>query len=252
MTKKLGIIQSRGLGDIIIALPIADHYRRRGWTVYWPVCEPWVEQLSAVAPWVNWVPIRPDPGPFFYDVPLERLRNLKMDEILPLYQALTGHPEFSSEPWFQHTSFDQYKYIRSGVPFLDKWRLAECLQRHPDREQRLYDQIIGQDPRPYVVTHLTSSEQTVRVPADLIPPEYRIIPVTEQGWLFDWLKIVEGAEALVMTDSSLANLVDQLQIPVEKYFIPQHHIGLTPVQGCDWQWLPNPDLKRSATIFGVA
>jgi len=246
---RLGIIQSRGMGDIIIALPIAHHYHKQGWDIYWPVCEPWRAQLSAVAPWVNWVSIQADSGAFFYDTPMQRLKNLKMDEILPLYQALTGHPEFTSQPWFQHTSFDQYKYIRAGVPFKNKWLLRDCITRDLDREQQLFDRVNPQGP--YVLTHLTSSEQTVRLPEGLIPPEYQVIAVTEEGWLFDWLTLVERAEALIMTDSSLANLVDQLEIPVEKYFIPQHHIGLTPVHGSDWQWIANPDLKRSATIFQV-
>lgn len=251
MTKKLGIIQSRGLGDIIIALPIADYYREEGWQIYWPVCQPWIEQLEAWAPWIKWIPLTPDHGAFFYDTPLQRLQNLGCEEVLSLYQALTGHPEFSREPYFQHTSFDQYKYLRAGVPFERKWRLSQCITRQTQREQALYDRIYNLDPRPYVLTHLRSSEQTVRIPDTLIPQEYRVIPVTDEGWLGDWLLLCERAEALVMTDSSLANLVDQLGIPTEKYFIPQHHIGLTPVHLGNWQWLANPDLKRSATIFGV-
>ena len=34
MAKKLGLIQTRGLGDIIISIPIAHHYHRQGWEVY--------------------------------------------------------------------------------------------------------------------------------------------------------------------------------------------------------------------------
>ena len=248
-TRKLGIIQSRGLGDIIIALPIAHHYHQQGYQILWPITDTWVEQMTAAAPWVKWIPLTADHGAFFYDTPMERLRNFQCDEILCLYQALSGHPEFTNEPWFQHTSFDQYKYIRAGVPFINKWRLNECITRDSQRESALYDKIIGDDSTPYVVTHLTSSEQTVAYDPEIIPEGWRTIAITTEGYLFDWLKIIESAEAVIMTDSSAANLVDQLQIPVDRYFIPQHHIGLTPVQGMDWTWLPNPQLKKSALIF---
>lgn len=251
--QKLGIIQSRGLGDIIIALPIARWYADRGHSIYWPVDQQWAEQLDAAASWVNWIPLPVDArGSYFYQTPWQLLTELGCDEILPLYQALTGHPEFSQEPWFQHTSFDQYKYIRAGVPFLEKWQLARAIQRDSAREQALYDQIVGTDCSPYVVTHLASSQQTVSFDPAIIPEGWRVINITQQGWLFDWLTIIESAEAVIMTDSSMANLVDQLQIAVDRYFIPQHHIGLTPVQGQHWHWLPNPNLNPAAQIFRAA
>ena len=135
--KKLGIIQSRGLGDLIIALPIAGHYRDQGYDIVWPIVESFVPSMQSLAPWVHWVPIPYDaPGRYFYDVPRERLQNLGVTEIMPLYQHLTGH-DFSQARYFQYTKFDQYKYICSGVPFLHKWQLAQYITRRPEREQAL-------------------------------------------------------------------------------------------------------------------
>jgi hypothetical protein len=248
--KKLGIIQTRGLGDIMIALPIALNYHEQGYHVHWPVVSTWVEQLAAQAPWVKWIPIEPDPGPFFYDTPRERLKNFGCDEIICLYQALTGHPEFTQEPWFQHTAFDQYKYIRAGVAFKDKLRLGECIQRDPQREADLKAKILGTDTSPYIVTHLTSSEQTVRYDPSIIPNGWRVIDITSEGRIFDWLKIIEGAEAVIMTDSVMANLVDGMDIQgPERYFIPQHHIQLSATLLGAWTYLPNPELKPQAQIF---
>lgn len=248
--KKLGIIQTRGLGDIIIALPIALHYHEQGYHVHWPVVDAWVEQLSEVAPWVKWIPIQPDPGPFFYDIPLIRLKNFQCDEIICLYQALTNHPEFSNEPWFQHTAFDQYKYIKAGVAYKDKLRLPECITRNIEREQTLWDKYIGNDSPPYIVTHLSSSEQTVRFDPSIIPEGWMTIPITNEGYIFDWIKIIEGAEAVIMTDSVFANLVDGLDIQgPERYFIPQHHIQLSATLLGNWTYLDNPDLKPHARIF---
>ena len=251
MTKKLGIIQSRGLGDIIIALPIALHYHEQGYHVHWPIVDTWVEQLSAQAPWVKWIPITSDAGPFFYDIPMERLKNFKCDEIICLYQALTGHPEFIDEPWFQHTSFDQYKYIRAGLPFKDKLRLPECITRDTARESTLHDQVIGEDPSPYVVTHLSSSEQTVKYDPQIIPEGWRTIAISNRGRIFDWIKIIEGSEAVIMTDSVFVNLVDGLDIQgPERYFIPQHHIQLSATLLGTWSYIHNPELKPQARLFG--
>lgn len=247
MNKQLGIIQSRGLGDIIIALPIAEHYTREGYEVHWCIAESWVEQMQSVAAYVHWHPVKPDHGAFFYDIPQDIYRKLGITETLCLYNSLTGHPEFMDNPYFQHVSFDQFKYLKAGVAFEKKWNLKNCITRNAAREQALYDSL--EIETPYVMTHLTSSQMTVRIPDDLIPPEYRIIPITDQGYIWDWLTAIERADAIIMTDSVMSNLVDQLNIPVEKYYIPQHHIQLTPVHLSDWIWLDNPDLKPHCKIF---
>lgn len=252
MTKKrMGIIQTRGLGDIIIALPIALHYHQQGYHVHWCVVDTWVEQLSAQVPWIKWIPIEPDSGAFFYDTPMARLKNFGCEDIICLYQALTGHPEFTQEPWFQHTGFDQYKYIKAAVPFKHKLLLPQCITRDPARESVLKSKILNGDvTTPYVITHLTSSEQTVRYDPEIIPDGWRVIPIATQGRIFDWLSVIESAEVIIMTDSVMANLVDGLDLEgPERYFIPQHHIQLTATLLGAWQYLPNPDLKPSAQIF---
>ena len=249
MKKRLGIIQSRGLGDIIIALPIARHYYEQDWDVFWPITESWVEQMTAAAPWVKWIPVTPDPGAFFYDIPMQRLKNFKCDEVIPLYQALTGH-KFHDEVYFQHTKFDQYKYIRADVPFYKKWTLNQCITRDPVREQAMYDQKVT-NPL-YVVTHLDASAGRIEWDSSMVPEGWDVVDITPEGYIFDWLKIIEGAQSIVMTDSCMANLVDQLGLGDDRYFIPIHHIGLTPVQGQLWTWLPNPKLSPSARTIGMS
>jgi len=250
MTKKLGIIQSRGLGDIVLALPIALHYKEQGYEVLWPITDVWVEQMQYYVPWIKWIPLQPDQGAFFYDIPKTLLKNFKCDEIVCLYNSLTGHPEFSQEPWFQHTAFDQYKYIRAGLPFKDKLRLPECITRDPAREQQLYDRIRGADTTPYIVTHLSSSEQTVTYDPEIIPQGWQVIPITQEGHIFDWLKIIEKAEVLIVTDSVFVNLIDGLDLQgPERYFIPQHHIQLSATLLGNWNYLNNPDLKPTARTF---
>jgi hypothetical protein len=85
-----------------------------------------------------------------------------------------------------------------------------------------------------------------------MPEGWMTINITNQGRIFDWLKVIEGSEALIMTDSVFANLVDGMDIQgPERYFIPQHHIQLSATFLGNWQYLHNPELKRQAIIFGA-
>lgn len=235
--KTLGIIQTRGLGDLIIALPIAGHFHEAGYDIVWPILDEFVPSMTALAPWVKWVPVPYDaPGRYFYDVPLERLRNFQCDEILPLYQHLSNH-DFAKEKYFQFTSFDQYKYIRAGVPFLKKWELSKYITRNPKRELELYNKLVQNEN--YVVVHLQGSDHRAAYDPQIIPETWQTIEITQlPGYnLQDWLMILERAQSLVLVDSVYANLVDQLHIGEDRYFIQRSHIGLTPVQGGHWTWL---------------
>lgn len=236
----LGIIQSRGLGDLVIALPIAGHYRDQGWSISWPILENFIPSMQSVAPWVTWIPLTYDPpGRYFYDEPYRILKQQGCDEILPLYQHLTGH-DFAREKYFQYTSFDQYKYIAAGVDFLEKWRLGHYIQRDPSREQALYHKLAPPDGREYAVLHLEGSDHRAKFDLDLIPPDLYQIEITDQHTdvIWDWLTIIDRSSLVVMVDSVFANITDQLGLAKERYFIQRSHIGLTPVHGHNWIWIP--------------
>lgn len=241
MTQKkprLGIIQSRGLGDLVIAIPIAGYYYKLGWDVYWPIDQQFLPHVEHHVPWIHWIPIPVDPqGRYFYDVPMERLKNFKCDEIIPLYQHLTGHP-FSEEKYFQYTGFDQYKYIRADVPFLDKWNLSEYITRDKPAEDDLYDKLVS-NPN-YAVLHLEGSNHTAEFDHTMIPEDWSTIYI-KPGYtpsIFNWLKIIEGAQSVICVDSCIANMIDQMKIDNDLYFIQRSHIGLTPVLNNPWIWLP--------------
>lgn len=252
--KKLGIIQSRGLGDLVIALPIAKWYADQDYEIYWPICEEFVSSMTSVAPWVHWIPVPVDvKGLFFYDVPMERLRNLGVEEAICLYQSLTGHPEFIKRPEFQITGFDQIKYHIAGVPFIKKWTLADCITRNTDREQALYDSVVGSSTDPYVVIHREGSNHTATIDPGWVPEGWRTIEVTPKtDSVFDWLKVLEGAESIITVDSVMSNIVDQMMITdtVDCYFIPRSHIHLTPVLGGNWTVLdPDAETLKKISVF---
>lgn len=246
MSKKLGIIQSRGLGDLIIALPIAKHYKDEGYEILWPVCAEFVSHMQSVCDWVKWIPVPTDPqGKFFYDEPMARLKNFKCDEIICLYQSLTGKPEFAARPYFQIQKFDEYKYTTAGVPFHKKWTLKDCITRNPAREQALYDKLV-RNPN-YCVVHTKGSSYEFTPDLRILPDDWQIIKIEElTDSVFDWLKIIEGAQAAILLDSVMSNLVDQLDIDIDKYWIPRSHIQLTPVLGSQWTIMDCPEDSLAA------
>jgi len=246
---KIGIIQSRGLGDLVIALPIAWEWKKEGKDVLWPICQEFYSHMKDVAPWVQWIPVPTDAkGDFFYKEPEKRLRALKCDDIVCLYQSLNVIPELSRVPWFQIQKFDEFKYTKAGVPFNRKWQLAECITRNTAREQALYDKLVKNEN--YVVYHTVGSSYKCDADLSAVPDDWQRIQITEAtDSVFDWLKIMEGAQALILIDSIFSNLADQLDMDVDKYWIPRSHIHLTPVLGSAWTILDPPEDSLAAKII---
>jgi hypothetical protein len=248
--KPLGIIQTAGLGDIVIALPIARYYFEKGREIFWPIREDFLPSFSRSVPWVRWMGVPTDPQDrHFYEEPVSRLQALGCSDWVCLYQALGGHPELSDVPWFQLQKFDEFKYTRAGVPFSRKWTLGEnCITRFPERERNLA-RAVNPEGQPYVLLHLMGSTFATRVDLGFLPPDLLRIEITEQtDSVFDWLALMEGARALVLIDSVFANLADQLLMAVDKYWVPRSPVFLTPVLGSRWTVLPPPADSLAARI----
>lgn len=249
----LGIIQSRGLGDIVIALPIAREYWTAGYDIFWPILEEFIPHFEHHVDWVKWIPIPyDDQGRFFYDAPLERLTNFKVKDVIPLYQALTGHPEFTQRPEFQITKFDQIKYHIAGVPFLKKWTLNTMVKRDYTREQALKLSLNIEDGEEYVVVHRQGSDFVASIDPAWCG-DYKVIEITNAtDSVFDWLGVLESATAGIFVDSVFSNIMDQwgLTEQVDCYFIPRSHIHLTPVLGGKWTVIdPTPETLKRISIF---
>lgn len=94
----------------------------------------------------------------------------------------------------------------------------------------------------YIVTHLQGSDKRVELDFSGVEAAVQIVNIKEgiTNNVLNWLKVIEGAEALYMLDSCYSNLVDQLGIPVEKTFIRRSKMDLTPVLGADWNYMSPP------------
>ena len=250
MPKKLGLIQSRGIGDIIIALPIAKWYHDRGIEVYWPIDERFLSSFKPAVDYVSFLPFPFKPTlDGFLGEPQRMLKAARCDRVVPLYSFLSNtqpiHPAFSAT-----LKFDEYKYAAAGVPFSEKWNLS--IRRNAQREQAFYDRVVQRDS--YIVVHRQGSDALKQV---AIPPRfsgYQVIEIDERtDCIFDWLLVLEPAKFLLLLDSCFANLVEQLGLPNEKMLVLRSEVRFTPVLRSKWHYYgQSSSLRDWAALTALA
>lgn len=256
---KRGIIQSRGLGDILIALPIARAYYERGEEIVWPICEEFYSSVKDSVTWVTWVPMKADDrGEFFLAQPLKifKYHDVDPNQALYLYHYLNTVPELTDPELFNILKFDQYKYWKSGVPFRQKWTLDRCITRDPAAELSLRSTLGIKPGDRYAVVSMKGSNFQAAVPQGFFDPSVRLISVDDNltDSIFDWLGVIESAEAAVCVDSAVANMIDQLCIEGPKlYWIRRSSWDLTPVLGSQWTIVPtNLPIKEPTRVDPAA
>jgi hypothetical protein len=235
---KIGLIQTRGLGDIIIAVPIAQFFIDAGHDVVWPVDSRFTPSLAAAFPGINFLPvdIQEQGGTtagYFYDHPLSLLKAAKCDQIFCLYSYLTGL-EVNNKKLYKSLKFDEYKYAITGVPFDRKWTLK--ITRDAKKEQVLRNSL--QIKRKHVVVHEQGSDFHIKIqlPPDIIQ-NYDIIHIDQRtDNPFDWIGVIETAEMFIGVDSFFANLVEQLNLCSKKYLFLRSECRFTPVLKNGWMY----------------
>jgi hypothetical protein len=233
MSKKLGMIQSRGIGDIIIALPIAKWYHDRGVEVFWPIDARFLNSFQEAVDYVRFIPFSFQPTiEGFLNGPKKLLRAAGCEQIVVLYSFLSNVPPIHPR-LFASLKFDEFKYAAAGVPFAEKWNLS--LRRNPARETQLYDRLVRDENYIVIQRQGSNASSAAEVPARF--NGCQVIEISEQtDCVFDWLLILERAKFLMLIDSCFANLVDQLGFKNEKMFILRSDVRFTPVLGSGWQY----------------
>jgi hypothetical protein len=234
----IGIIQTRGIGDIVIAAPIAQHYVALGYRVLWPVDSRFLASVQSAFPEIEFIPIDArllgDASyEFFYGEPMRLLQQHDCEFIYSLYSFLSGL-NVVDEKLAKSLKFDEYKYAVAQVPFERKWALK--IARNREREDALREKvgIVG----PYVLLHEEGSnfKLSIELPEDVMQ-RYQVIRV---GMLtdnpFDWLGVIEQASMMVCVDSCFANLAEQLNLCHDKYLMLRSDISATPVFKNGWKF----------------
>ena len=230
---KLGIVQSRGLGDIIIALPIAKHWHDEGFEIHWPIDARFLPSFERAVDYVNFVPFTfTQSFDGFVMDPVRLLKARGCQKVHTLYSYLSSSSV--TDPVLSASlKFDEYKYAVAGVPFVKKWTLE--IRRDAEREEALHARLVRQ--KDYVVTHLIGSDFKCAYTPD---PAYAGLPVinieAQSDSIFDWLKIIENARHLYMVDSCFSNLVEQLNLPTPKTLYLRSDVRFTPVMRNGWKF----------------
>jgi len=246
--RKLGLIQSRGLGDIIIALPIAKYYHDRGWTVLWPIDERFLPSFAAAADYVEFIPFTFTANvEGFLMNPMRLLKGRGCEKIIPLYSYLTN-TSVADATLAASLKFDEYKYAIAGVPFAEKWNLQ--IRRDPAREQQLFDRVVRA--QKYVVRQLEGSNCRLAADDTALGECEQVIdiePLTDN--IFDWILVLERSALLVLIDSCYANLVDQLGLRVRKTFVLRSDVRFTPVLRGEWRVRGANQSQATARAFAA-
>ena len=232
---KIGLIQTRGIGDIIIALPIARYFADQGHTVVWPIYAPHARPFQEAAPYVEFLPLAGEEGDWMLPIPLASLQARGCDRILPLASYIGGHPELLARPDLAEVlRFDQYKYAVAGVPFREKWNLQ--IVRNRAREEALFARVVRE--KDFVVCHLSGSHFRANLDVVAMAGGRQVIEIADlTDNFFDWTLVIERASSRIMIDSCFANLTDQLGIPGHKVFLVRSAAQFTPVLLGDWVYL---------------
>jgi hypothetical protein len=232
---KIGFIQTRGIGDIIIGLPIARHLVDQGHTVVWPIYEPFVPPFQEAAPYVQFLPLAGHEGDWMFPRPLEALKESGCDRIVPLASYIHGAPQLVARPELARVmKFDQYKYAVAGVPFREKWNLR--INRNREREEALFARVVRD--KEFIVCHLTGSRFCANLDVQSMADGRQVIEIADlTDNFFDWIAVIERASLRIMIDSCFSNLTDQLGIPGKKIFLVRSPWEFTPVLLGDWSYL---------------
>lgn len=219
--KRIAIIQPGRLGDLIILAPgVVELQSRLRCEVSWPIFNEYFETFTKAFPSIDFIPVTNDIHTciiFAYDA----IADLQVDKIYDLAATFPGSRATSayleSGEGLGSTTFDEFKYNLLDVDIRAKSRLECLITRDSSREDRLFVDLVG-DASKHVVVGLDYSGGTVKSSVE-IPPEYKQIKVVTGYRIFDWITTLKLADGLVLVDSSMSCLAEQLNLRCPKVLI---------------------------------
>jgi hypothetical protein len=213
--QKIGLLQPGRLGDIVICLPIAKHFYDQGHKVIWPIFHNYINDVTEVIDYVNFVPITNN----VYECVKEAnqifncYRNIKVLDIAATFPGSTCTEEYVKlGDGFGDTSFDRYKYQKSDVPFEEKWNLV--FNRIKEQEDQVYHEVVTD--LDYNIIGTTHSRGKMNIQFE---SKYTNIEINQNYNFFSWYKVLENAKNIVLVDSAMANFVEQTNLPNKKIII---------------------------------
>ena len=230
---KLGIIQPGRLGDLIILLPAAKYLAEKGYKVYWPIFHNYLKMFEEVVDYVNFIPVSNN----VYTCVKESYKALSDNNVELIKDIAATFPDSASTEMYvalgddKIQPFDLFKYNLLNVPIEEKWNFQ--INRNYKEEENLYNKLVKN--KKYAVVNLKHSRGKLNYKFDF--KDGQLIEMNEKYSIFYWLKILENATTLALVESSISNLVEQLNISSKKILFKKedNHFMKLPVMRNKWQ-----------------
>lgn len=228
--RKVGILQPGKLGDIIICLPIAKFYFDKGYSIVWPIFYNYVDMLKEVVDYVDFLPVTNNVYECIYeakDVFIKTSTHTFFDIAATFPGSSVTKEYVACGDGMGREKFDEFKYRKTNVPFPNKWSLS--YNRNLNKENEIYNNIVKSVP--YNIACFKHSRGKLPVK---IESKYPTIEINEHYNIFHWRKVLENAKKIILVDSAMANLVEQLNLTPKKILLrkPGHP---TPVFKNNWE-----------------
>lgn len=231
--KTLGIIQPGRIGDIILLLPAAKFLHDRGYKVFWPIFSEYVSMFSDVVDYVTFIPVSNN----IYTCIKESYNSLKKINIDKIIDIAATFPDSICTEEYQkkgdglgNIKFDEFKYNLLNVPINEKWNFK--INRNTEKEEELYNQYIVS--KEYAVVSLNYSGGRINVKFD--SDSKQVVEINSKHNFFHWIKILENAQVIALVESSMSNLVEQLNLPNKKILFTKPDMRLPTLKG-NWRIL---------------
>lgn len=230
--RKIGIIQPGAIGDIINLLPAMKYLKEtQDAHIIWPIREKYVWLFIEIVDYITFVPVT-DNIHLCVNESYNILKNIyKVDEIFDIAATFPG--SISTGEYIQRGEgdiepYDSFKYYKLNVPVEEKWNLS--IKRNYEKEDLLYNTLVKD--AEYVVSCFTCSGGTYKINIDI--GNRQLIEMNNNHNLFHWIKIFENAKAIILLNSGVLCLVNQLNIKTKKvvFKVPN---GKLPLLTDDWE-----------------
>jgi hypothetical protein len=226
------IRQPGGIGDIIYCQKIGYHYQSLGYKVIWPV----VNVYTYIKDYLHnfEYPSVDDDFPYknlFLDDNIREI--IKTDDFI--FIPLHGHN-------LRNMSVMLSKYLLVNLDFND-WKNYIYINRKEEKEDTLFKLFnINEDYRlvNYIFASPPGSIRMKRIPFNDTLREVEVKYI-DGFTLFDWMKVLNNAKEICMTDSALALLAELLQSENTKRLIcilrRPSPIDVKPMYNLNWKYI---------------
>lgn len=236
MEKICLIRQWGGIGDIFFCQKIGYHFQNQGYKVIWPI----TKYYSYISNYINNFdyPIKDNSFPYKDIYENEGIREIVKEDNF-IFIPLHLHN-------LRSRSVMHSKYNLVGLTFSD-WDKYFCFKRIPEREDRLFYDILGlKDQEDYVLFNTTFA-----CPPDI---QEKVIDISkyngrkiirmkmhDNSHIFDWCKVLENASSIVSVDTSINYIIAKLAIKatdLQLYsrFTPANYTDIKGIFKTKWKY----------------